>query len=992
MQIKNSEEDIKLKIVMPYLKSLGFDESELTFEKSYKLNLPRGSVKVDTDKQIETTHPRLDILVTRNGENLFIVEVKCDSNPLADEDKQQAIIYARLVNPMAPLAIVTNGKEFKIYKVGDGEEIEEEKTTILGYKIKEDFERLYQEAFENFISYSKENVMLFSKTQIAEGMKTLIGSKADPYKKFIPDLYVPSKKLEEVIREFLISDKPVFALLGESGAGKTCAMCGLAVDVSKEHPVLFYKAQDLTENLIKSIANDFNWEFSAQSEPITLFKRLKTLFRNKNIIIFVDGVDEWMNHQKIEILGEFASWIKNKNFKLVISCKSGQWKNFLRKSGTPTSLSQEVFSNEADSKGYPLTSFDDDEFYQLRKRYTEFYGFKGSFEEDVLKECRRLPFLFRIFFEVAQKTGHTHLTFSIKEFYDEYYEVVVQRLPGNNVNTNGVLRAAAKLICSRNEDLIDEDLLRKELNLNASEIIPFSFFECNILERTPDRFEPKIGFYFKKFRDYLIAFSVKRWDKISLVEFQREGVTLDFESVTGDAAALFYQLTADVEKKKVIDGALRVNAEAYLDFYIKVLNEHFSSIKQRFSPYTEGSIGFMGLLDIKNKQLIAWGFNLLEEGAERMKFIPVEGGFWGRKLNFKGAQNLHYCGSSNGFKKIEVKKEVLENEIVSQLNRIVKEGRLNESNNYYLSLEKLLGIVVEHQSTFHGIKSKTKLSQHLPIPLDEIEFAVKFDKAKDYFFDKLIEEKIRQGIIKPIKEGSTISYSFSMSKEDQETIEKRAKICANDTHSINEIRYRNIDKVKMEEVLLDGVKAIRDRKRIIDETLLPDEDAVPIGSRAFPHNFYKKETLSHCVHRLYTLFLEEYKLLIETNFPSVKNDFRLYSKMPVHYFLTIKPIADDDFEVRRFICSNRHSAKNEVTLCSNEDIAYDLRNDTFKLRGQDYPLLELSGTGVSSLFSPGEKFINTKIPTEFTRLRGMVYGKIKEELPLVLERLSAIAI
>ena len=60
-------------------------------------------------------------------------------------------------------------------------------------------------------------------------------------------------------------DKPVFAIIGESGSGKTCAMCGSAMELSRDYPVLFYRAANLTEGIIKSIANDFNWEFSAQS-------------------------------------------------------------------------------------------------------------------------------------------------------------------------------------------------------------------------------------------------------------------------------------------------------------------------------------------------------------------------------------------------------------------------------------------------------------------------------------------------------------------------------------------------------------------------------------------------------------------------------------------------------------------------------------------------------------------------------------------------------
>ena len=76
----------------------------------------------------------MDILVKRN-EKVFVIEVKTDCKDLTEDDKDQAISYAQLVIPMARLAIVTNGKDNRIYKVGDKSEIEKDKAKILAYKL-----------------------------------------------------------------------------------------------------------------------------------------------------------------------------------------------------------------------------------------------------------------------------------------------------------------------------------------------------------------------------------------------------------------------------------------------------------------------------------------------------------------------------------------------------------------------------------------------------------------------------------------------------------------------------------------------------------------------------------------------------------------------------------------------------------------------------------------------------------------------------------------
>jgi hypothetical protein len=983
-----TEEDIKQKIIMPFLKSLGFGEDELEFEKSFSLHLGRYAVRIDTEKEMKEAHPRLDILVKRDGRNLFVIEAKTDFKDLTDDDKEQAISYARLVHQMAPLAIVTNGKDHRIYKVDDKTEIERDKTKIVGYRIGEDIRRIYDEAFEYFIGYSFENVKIFCDAQIREGMKTLLGSKEKRDRKFIQELYVPSTKLTKVFADFLGSDKPALAIIGESGSGKTCSMCGLSLEFTQRNPILFYRAKNLTEGLVKSISNDFNWGFSAHYDEITLFKRLDKIFKGKSIVIFVDGVDEWTNPNKAEILGNFASKIRNRNFKLVISCKSGQWDKFTTRSGIPTSLSEEVFPANENMKGYLIEPFDDQEFFTMVAKYRQFYEFNGMFELDVLEECKKSPFLLRVFFEVAHKTKLPHLTFSIREFYDEYYRTVIERIPDNKDIAENTIKEIARLLFEKNLNSIDLDALRFELKLTINDAIMPSLFECNILENMSSGLESRIGFYFEKLRDYIIVFGVKKWDKIPINEFTKEWAKIDIEEVRLDAISFFYQF-ANLEKKKAIDAPLRANAEVYLNFYIKILVEHFPNLKSRFRPRTEKGIGFIGALDIKNKMISAYGFRALKESDENIELVPIEGGFWNKRTNIMdlmGATGLHYRGSCNGFKEFNIKKEVLELEIYEQLQKIVDNGLLNETNNYYLSLEKALGIIVSKQSQLHGIKFKSKLSHYLPIPIDRVEYGLRYERAVKYFEDKLIEERKDRGIIKPIWRGSTVSYSYSFTTEDWEFIHQQAYEAALNKRELKS-NIRHIDLEQVEDILNEALSTIKQRKNIIDETIFPDQDAITIGKTGLMCDFYKRETLISCVCRIFTLFLQEYKTLIEANFPTLKNHFSLYSKMPLHYFLVVGP-GEGNFSIKIFKCKSSDSKKNEVTVCENKDISFDRDKFSFAYKQKGYELFRVVSQSVTSMLSCWERFMNIEVAREFITLRNMVYQQIKDELPTALSQLS----
>lgn len=102
-----NEEEIRGKLLLPYLKDLGFDESEVSLEYNFKIRL---------GKTVRPINGRSDILCKRNGINLFIVELKNDSISIDQNDIEQGISYARtLEDNIAPFTIVTNGKDTKIF-------------------------------------------------------------------------------------------------------------------------------------------------------------------------------------------------------------------------------------------------------------------------------------------------------------------------------------------------------------------------------------------------------------------------------------------------------------------------------------------------------------------------------------------------------------------------------------------------------------------------------------------------------------------------------------------------------------------------------------------------------------------------------------------------------------------------------------------------------------------------------------------------------------
>lgn len=98
-----SEDDIRTKVVYQWLKDCGFSTADIWIEYSINIRIGKG---------IKTINSRADVLVkSTNGLNLLIVEVKRPDHPLDEQDKKQALSYARSLaeGGIAPFTILTNG-------------------------------------------------------------------------------------------------------------------------------------------------------------------------------------------------------------------------------------------------------------------------------------------------------------------------------------------------------------------------------------------------------------------------------------------------------------------------------------------------------------------------------------------------------------------------------------------------------------------------------------------------------------------------------------------------------------------------------------------------------------------------------------------------------------------------------------------------------------------------------------------------------------------
>ena len=94
-----SEEDSKVKVIIPHLESIGYSKVNMKFEEPITVKQGR-----------ETKTIFCDIVIYENSDPIIVVDAKNPREDLNEEDKEQVISYARLLKSIAPIAAISNGK------------------------------------------------------------------------------------------------------------------------------------------------------------------------------------------------------------------------------------------------------------------------------------------------------------------------------------------------------------------------------------------------------------------------------------------------------------------------------------------------------------------------------------------------------------------------------------------------------------------------------------------------------------------------------------------------------------------------------------------------------------------------------------------------------------------------------------------------------------------------------------------------------------------
>ncbi|MBZ4033904.1 type I restriction enzyme HsdR N-terminal domain-containing protein [Flavobacterium sp. 17A] len=976
-----NEEEIRGKLLLPFLKDLGFDDTEISIEKSFTIRLGK------TEK---TIRGRSDILCKRFGKNLFIIELKKDSISITEQDIAQGISYARLLSGnIAPFTIISNGRSTKIFDSISrveltGKKISEQSAfwrNDCTLSASEDLNIRYL-ALKNFISFSDENLRQFCLNQVTGRMGTIIGEFNDPSVKYSKELHHKRLKLQDEFMNFLKTDKSVFGIAGPAGVGKTSTICSLALQNVESDFVFFFNGSLMRTSPLELMSQDLNGVFSNKVESGTVLKKLDEIgsYLKKNVIIFIDAIDESVDPNLNLELSDLALTIRQfKNIKLCISCKSNIWKSFLFQGDTPTHLYEELKKSHIPNPlldncpGFFLEDFDQTEIDEILPAYQKAFDFRGEISVE-LQNTLKNGFFLRIFSEVYSGRQIPSII-NDKDLIQKYLKQSIEKTSLENRLAMGILGQIGKILVNykfsfleeHQDEGVDVEKLYDELNFNFSENLPEELFSRNILLKSNNNATSNVTFYYSKIRDYIICYHSYRLDKLDNEEFYNV-LNEIYQNYIGQSAIKFYIENSTLEHQETLIKYKNDKALEYVEGYNIYLEDNFRNFKKLFDPNTENEIGIiMPLNSIKDNGYAL--FPLKENSKSKLELVNLSHDASDEDLytlfEEKGAKSLY--GSNIPFL-VADQSTIIRKNIFKDLKKALERGMFYDFDSMILNRELLSVILYNYfKELDYDIKTidynLPRFETIYPIDVKDLKNRLERFRAKNYY-----------------KLNKVINESMSISDFVENALNEKLPIPDLNTFGSSppfDLLYTIVNKL-----LSIGITEIENHH-------LPAPDRSINYAKEYyrqnPKNYHLVRTIqySETQARLYiTQFFNHletcYKEFVESCFPTFKNQLEFFTTIPHEYF--IYALDADNLTSGSFGYRPSQTGKLEIYFMDRNEYKNAFKRDSIKIARHFSLDIILHNLDARHFPVPIVYRINTYNANRYTVLRNWVYKLLENDM------------
>lgn len=238
-----------------------------------KFTFKFGRQTLEADAAQSRAEARLDILLEKDDKPLAIMELKRPSIELTDDDGAQGLSYARLLQPPAPLVVVTNGTEVRFFETFTGEPWQpktpsEDALKALISQASRVANADIRHAVDTLMGSSPNVWMQAVRHVSAETINELTASWDEPALPFVADFLAPRSATHQLWRS-LVAGERLIVLEGPPLSGKSNVLRELCLRTKQSDSLATLYVETgvgggMLQTLADALSRSLSWPVSPQ--------------------------------------------------------------------------------------------------------------------------------------------------------------------------------------------------------------------------------------------------------------------------------------------------------------------------------------------------------------------------------------------------------------------------------------------------------------------------------------------------------------------------------------------------------------------------------------------------------------------------------------------------------------------------------------------------------------------------------------------------------
>jgi hypothetical protein len=295
--------DAAIRMVFPFL-----TRNAITHQTTFSFSFGGKKITVD-GKSKYSVRARADIILSFENKPLAVLELKRSGLVLSDEDSNQGLSYARVLNPSPPLVVVSNGQEVRFIETHTGQEWHpKERSGKMLAGLVQAAARVadndLKAAVGTLMATSPEVWIQAVRQTTTAGIAELSGGWNDRLLPFVNGFQLPRKATKDV-SALLQGGSKLVIVEGTPLSGKSNILRELAQDSEKDTDlvVLFIESGGATkvlQQVADTLAQELDWPVSKE-EARTWLKNLSNT-EGPKLVVAIDGIGLNLAESRDEIV------------------------------------------------------------------------------------------------------------------------------------------------------------------------------------------------------------------------------------------------------------------------------------------------------------------------------------------------------------------------------------------------------------------------------------------------------------------------------------------------------------------------------------------------------------------------------------------------------------------------------------------------------------------------------------------------------------------